>query len=205
MKLRAWLFTALFISMSFMLQAAPLYRAGQTDPSSWRKLLHGEISASYLFSNSYLEDYTGQVSSDRLRGVSARALWSPLAWLAVGAEYTHLGKVSLPQSMVDSYQVTQTGAIVKLTLSPDTNPRLYVVGGYGRSKHSLRFSAFLTDTTYTQPYWMAGLGVETCVYRAVFLAAEGNIYWNRTAYIHTYHKLSGHAYGALQLRAGLRF
>lgn len=203
MKHLAWVFiVCLFTGYTF---GAPVYRAGKPEPAAISRYLHGEVSAAYQFSNSYLEDYLGQVSSERLHGWSARALWSPLSWLSVGAEYTRWGNVSLQQAVVDAYRVSQVGAVFKLTLSPDTNPRLYLVGGYGRSTQRLQFSAYLSNTTYTQPYWMAGLGVETDVYRALFLAAEGNLYWNRTQYIHPYYKLSGHAYGVLQVRAGVRF
>ncbi len=185
--------------------AAPYYRAGQANPSPLQRFLHGEVSASYQFTTGYLQDYLEQTSSDRLHAVGVRALLSPLPWLSAGVDYTRSSKENIPAAWVSSYQETHLGAVVKVTLSPDTNPRFYLLGGYGRSTQRLHFSKFFAPATKKQPYWMLGLGMECDIYRALFLAAEGNIYWHNTQYLHSYYKLSSHATGAVQLRLGVRF
>jgi len=206
MKLRAWAFLTVLVAMPFVSAGgAPLYQAGQHHSSVVHNLLHGEISAGYQFSNAFLQDYDGQSDSSHLRGAGVRALWSPLPWLSAGAEYTRLGKVDLEQAWVSSYTLSRTGAVVKLTLSPDTNPRLYLLGGFGRSEHHLQFSKMFSSHKKSQTYWTAGLGVECSVYKAVFAAVEATMHWEKAVYIHPLYKLSSHAQTELQLRAGVRF
>ena len=65
--------------------SAPLYRAGETSPDI-SSLLHGEISADYQFSSQKMKTERGDQTTSALKGWNARALWTPLPWLSVGAE-----------------------------------------------------------------------------------------------------------------------
>jgi len=198
-----WL-AVVFLFFSVGVSATPVYRAGQaTSPAT--RWLHGEISGGYTFTNQSLQDYLGQFSSASLRGWNVRALWSPLAWLAAGAEYTRLAEVSLSPALVDGYTLSRTGAVVKLTLSPNTNPRFYLLGGYGRSTHRLAFTSGTPAYKKAQNYWKAALGAEVAVYKSIFAAAEGEILWYETASLHTLYQLSSRMETALQVRAGIRF
>lgn len=206
MKLRAWVFLTVLVALPFVpADGAPLYQAGQGRSSAAANLLHGEISAGYQFSNAFLQDYKEHYDSSHLRGAGVRALWSPLPWLSAGAEYTRLGKADLEQAWVSSYTLSRMGAVVKLTLSPDTNPRLYLLGGFGRSEHRLEFNTMFSSHKKSQTYWTAGLGVECSVYKPVFVAAEATVHWEKSIYIHPIYKLSSHAQTELQFRAGVRF
>lgn len=206
MKLRAWAFLTVLLSLPFVsADGAPLYQAGQGRSSTVTNFLHGEISAGYQFSNAFVQDYSEQYASSHLRGAGVRALWSPLAWLSAGAEYTRLGKADLEEAWVSSYTLSRIGAVIKFTLSPDTNPRLYLLGGFGRSEHRLEFSKMFSSHKKSQTYWTTGLGVECSVYKSVFVAAEATMHWEKSVYIHPLYKLSSHAQTELQLRAGVRF
>ncbi len=188
--------------------AGPIYRAGKTS-STPSDLWHGEVSADYLFSSLQLQDFAEEYASSALRGVSMRALWSPLPWLSAGLEYTHFGKTDLVPAFVEAYRASRVGGIVKLTLSPNTYPRLYLIGGYGQTHHKLDFRPLLGIQWQAVdkhiPYWMLGLGVETDVWKNVFAGLEGNIYWNQGRTLGRKHQVDSRVDTAIRLRLGVRF
>ncbi len=187
--------------------AGPVYRAGENSSlSTW---LHGEVSAGYVLDSLKLQDTMEENSSSRLHGFNGRALWSPLTWLSVGAEYSRFAKTDLPQTLVDSYQVSRVGGILKLTLAPDTLPRVYVLAGYGRTRHKLEFLPLPgihwqpVNTSYM--YWMTGLGMEINVWQGLFAAVEGNLFYNRGRNLGKFHQTGSKVDTALQIRLGVRF
>lgn len=156
-----------------------------------------------------LQDYLEESSSSALRGMNGRALWSPLPWLALGAEYTRFFQTDLTAALVDTYRVNRMGGIIKLTLAPNTLPRLYLLAGYGRTVHKLNF-ARLPGMQWSPirkdiPYWLAGLGIEMDVWECVFAGLEGNILWNNNRRLGPYHQTSSKVDTSLQLRMGVRF
>ncbi len=207
MKLRA-LLTWFVLCVSLPVCAAPIYRAGQTS-SSWTSLLHGEVSVDYTFSSLKLEDYLGEYSSDRLQGIGGRALWTPLPWLGVGAEGTLFGETDLKEAMVNSYKASRLGAVAKFTLTPDTNPRFYLLAGLGRTTHELNFRRWIGNTwpsvKKSISYWMLGLGVEVSVWQTCFVAAEGSILFNDSTQLWRYHQIADRREMDVRLRAGVRF
>ena len=133
--------------------------------------------------------------------------------MAVGAEATRFNDVDLKAYFVDAYQVKRLGGVVKLTLSPDTNPRVYLLAQYGRSSHRLNYvrsaeTASWPDhhTTHT-PYWMVGLGLEMDVWKAIFVGVEGDIvkYTSTTLDRLRYYQTNNKKGTALRLRMGVRF
>ena len=137
MTLRAWAFVISLLTCTTIVWGTPIYRAGEKTSTS-RSWLHGEISAGYLFSSNQVEYVSAEDASSRLNGAELRALWSPLPWLALGAEFEKLGNEKL-SPMIEKYAVDRLGGIVKLTLSPNTTPRFYLIGSYGKSKHRLKY------------------------------------------------------------------
>ncbi len=189
--------------------SGPMYRAGETT-SVGHSLLHGELSAGYLFTSNRIKYVTGEDESSRLRGADVRAMWSPLPWLAVGVELDKLGDEKLAP-MIKSYQVKRQEGVIKLTLSPNTTPRFYIIGGYGKSKHKIQYDhSFFPvrlepSVTKNWNYWRVGIGLEADVWKWFFVAAEGN-------YIHYAHreltqlfKIDPRTETNLRLRVGLRF
>lgn len=196
------------LMLSVPAAAGPLYRAGHAK-GAVSDLLHGEVSADYQFSSLQLQDYAAEYTSSALRGLSMRALWSPFTWLAVGMEYTHFGKTDLVPAWVDAYRANRVGGMIKLTLSPNTQPRLYLLAGYGRTQHQLDFRPLpgiqWKAVDKNIPYWMAGLGVETDVWKTIFAGLEGNIYWNKERKLGLHHQTASGMDTALRLRVGVRF
>ena len=209
MKLLAWVCGCCLLLGSASAFGGPIYRAGE--PSSVaNSLLHGELSAGYLVTSNRIKYVTGENDSSRLKGGAIRALWSPLPWLAVGAELDKLGDEKL-DPMVKSYQVTRQEGVIKLTLSPNTTPRFYIIGGYGKSKHKVQYDhsffpvRLAPAVTKNWNYWRAGIGLEADVWKWFFVALEGN-------YIHYAHseltqllKIDSRTETSLQVRLGLRF
>lgn len=197
------------LGWSASVQGAPLYRAGKTHSlaQSW---LHGEISAGYVFSSHQMQNFTQEDVTSRLRGGEVRALWAPTSWLAAGIELTRFKNEDL-LPVLQKYQVQQVAALFKLSLSPDTNPRFYVLAGVGKSKHKLEYNRnFLPVHNYASidksiPFGLTGLGVEIDVWKAVFIGLEGTLTYYKKVKLSNYYELSSHVETALHLRTGVKF
>lgn len=212
MKRLAWVFFILG-GISLPALSAPQYRAGE-DPSAVYSLLHGEISAAYQLSSQKMETKEEDVSTSALKGWDVRALWTPLPWLSVGAEMTRFGDEKLKSAFVSSYESNRMTGLVKLTLSPNTTPRVYVLAGYGRTQHQLNYDhaahpidlqSWPGSEKKTIPYWMAGLGVEMNVWKVVFVGLEGNILRHQTTTLPRFYKTNSKIETALRVRVGVRF
>ncbi len=200
------------MGMSMPVVSAPLYRAGQS--SSLSSLLHGEVSADYQFTSQKMETKLDNLETSSLKGWNVRALWTPLAWLSVGAEMTRFGDEEIKEAFVSSYETDRIAGLVKLTLSPNTSPRVYVLGGYGRTNHQLKYdhSSMITrkwpaNEKKSISYWMIGVGVEVDVWHGVFVGAEGNYLRHQTtalAHPHFY-KTASKSETQVRVRAGVRF
>lgn len=208
MRLLAWvLMSSLLLTAPAF--AAPIYRAGQP-ASSNRSLWHGELSAGYISSSQRLQYVTGEDDSPRLKGGEVRALWAPLAWLAVGGEFSRFEDVSLAPRIQD-YGVQRLGGVVKLTLSPNTSPRFYVLGAVGRSKHKITYDKAFIPYQNKPPvekettYWTAALGVEVDIWKIIFAGVEGSwTHYSKTQFTPLY-EMTSKRETALHLRAGVRF
>ena len=191
--------------------ASPIYRAGQ-DKDSTYCWLHGEISADYQFSSQRMELVTKEDNTAALKGWGLRALWTPVSWLGIGAETTRFENESFKEFFVSSYQNNRVGGLLKATLSPDTNPRVYLLAGYGRISHKLEYdhSSIITASWPTAEkkkagYWMLGIGLETNVWKSVFVGVEGNVFRYTSTQLKRYYQTNSKTETSIRLRAGVRF
>ena len=209
MKLLAGVFAVSLLVLHVSAFGGPIYRAGQKVSAS-RSVWHGELSAGYMFSSHKLEYVTEEDSSSRLRGGEVRALWAPLSWLAVGAEFSKLGGEKFPP-VIETYKISRLAGILKLTLSPNTTPRVYLVGGFGHSKHKLIYdhSYFpvrkYSPVTVGMSFWVAGLGIEVDVWKGIFVGAEGNVVYYSKGQLSEIFKMSSRTETNLRVRGGVRF
>ncbi len=209
MKLLAWVFCGVLLLTGVASFGAPVYRAGDK-VSSARFIWHGELSAGYVLSSHQLENTIEADKTSRLQGAQVRALWAPLSWLAVGMEATHLGEEKLAPA-IKEYKANQVAGIVKLTLSPNTTPRFYVLAGVGKSEHKITYDHSYPPFMKRAPvkkdisFWTVGLGVEADVWKFIFVGVEGTLtHYSKTRLTDIY-AFSSKTQTALQLRAGLRF
>ena len=209
MKLLAKVFAIGLLVLHASAFGGPIYRAGEK-VSTARSVWHGELSAGYVFSSHKLEYATEEDSSSRLRGAEARALWAPLSWLAVGAEFGKLGgEKFLP--VVESDSGRRWAGILRLPLAPNTAPRVYLVGGFGRSEHKLTYdhSYFpvrkYPPVTVGMNFWTAGLGIEADVWKGIFVGVEGNVVYYSKGQLSEIFKMSSRTETNLRVRGGVRF
>ena len=193
--------------------SAPLYRAGETSLAI-SSLLHGEISADYQFSSQKMKTERGDQTTSALKGWNARALWTPLPWLSVGAEMGQSADQELRAAFVSSYESRRIGGIIKLTLSPNTTPRVYLLAGYGKTSHRLNYdhsvnpialSTWPGSEKKTVPYWMIGVGMEMDVWKALFLGIEGNLLRHQSTQLPRFYKVDSRIETALRVRVGVKF
>lgn len=209
MRLLTWVFCSVLLCSGVIVQGAPVYRAGEK-VSSARSIWHGEVSGGYIFSSYQLENTVEADKTSRLQGANVRALWAPLSWLAVGAEMNHLGSEKLKPA-IEEYKVNQVAGIVKLTLSPNTTPRFYMLAGVGKSTHKMTYDRTFLPFSLRPPvekdfsFWTVGLGVEADVWKMVFVGIEGTLTRYNKTQLTDWYSLSSKTQTALVVRAGVRF
>ena len=209
MKLLALVFSSVCLFTGVTVFGAPIYRAGES-VSTGRSVWHGEISGGYLFSSHQLENTVEADKTSRLHGVNGRALWAPLSWLAVGAEMNYLGDEKL-EPAVKEYKVNQMEGIIKLTLSPDTTPRFYVLAGMGKSDHKLTYDRSYGPFMKRLPvekkfdFWTVGVGIEADVWKIIFVGIEGMVTRYKKTQLTEFYAFSSKTQTSLAGRVGVRF
>ena len=80
---------------------------------------------------------------------------------------------------VKEYKVNQWAGIAKLTLSPNTTPRFYVLAGAGKSTHKMTWTQapfnWRSPVDKSIPFWTVGLGLEADVWKMIFVGVEGTL------------------------------
>jgi len=189
------------------LSGAPLYRVGAPKPQD--DFVHWEVSAEGVFSSAEVEDSDGNKALNGARGVGLRTTYALRPWLALGAEGLHFKKQTFGP-FVKRYEAERVGILAKITLSPDTSPRAYAVLGAGKNFYSLTYgktmaSAHWKKTKKSASYVQLGLGLETDIWKAWFIGAEGDIFYGRKTGLGRYYQ-TGKTWEALgRLRTGIRF
>lgn len=127
---------------------------------------------------------------------------------------THFGNEKLRVAMVDPYKTDRIAGLVKLTLTPNTSPRLYILGGYGRTSHHIHYDHSIDPIGLQKwpssekkniPYWMAGVGIEIDVWKTVFIGMEGNLLRHQSTTLPRLYKTNSKTETAFRIRAGVHF
>lgn len=137
-------------------------------PKNERRWL--EISASWTRSLTPLKDHGGYTQLSHQEGLSGRALFVITPWFSLGAEGTRF-ETEKGIAMVSAYREKRYGAVGKFTLTPNTQPKVYVLAGAGKTKRELSYQ-FSLDESSKMNYLEAAIGLEVAVWKGLFLAAE---------------------------------
>ncbi len=196
---------ALFL-VSFLigtaLQAQEVYHAGEYIPAV-EKRNWVEISAAATRSFYRLQDVGKQDQLTHQTGLSGRALLVLTPWLGIGAEGTWFEKEK-SIAYVPGYKTIRYGLIGKFTLTPDTQPSVYVLAGTGKTKREFSY-AFNLQETDTTSYILSGVGLEVSVFRGLFIAAEVDGVYNLHRHVSRFFALNRRWEIEVSARAGIRF
>lgn len=189
-----------------LLSAGQEYRAGEKTYHPARQFAHWEVSAAWEGSSSEVSLIKGSSSSDGLHGVAGRVLYYPYRWAGVGIEGTYFSEKSV-SPLVNSYRVHRLGVVGKLHLSPDTNPRIYLVAGAGQTSHQFKYLSVYEGMNTTKDIWygLGGIGTEITLYRACFVLLEGRFIYNKHATLTRFYTLSKRWEGDARIGLGVRF
>lgn len=182
------------------------YRAGEKIYQPSGSFAHWEVSAAWEGSSSEVSLKNAHSSSDGLHGISGRVLYYPFRIFAIGAEGTYYRKQSLTP-LLQSYRVHRVGVLGKLHLSPDTNPRIYLVAGAGQTSYQFKYIPTFEDmdTTKNNFYVMGGVGMEIALYRALFMALEGRFLYNKHVTLSNFYTLTKRWEEDVRVGVGVRF
>ena len=172
--MKHWVYAVLVLLLFSPFSFSQMYRvqdySERTEMPAGKAALRWEISAAAFANTLALQDFTGQAVSDGEIGADLRLLYKASDWFAVGAE----GKVSTAygtQNGLSGYLGRSVGAVAKVTLTPDSMPRAYVLAGGGKSSYDVEFFSEAKRTLSSYYAWL-GWGVETDLSERVFGAFE---------------------------------
>jgi len=150
---------------------AQIYHAGEENSSVKKAGSWLELSAAGTRMFSGLEDRGGHDQLSHQDGLSGRALVNVLPWLGLGVEGTWFEEAK-DIDFVNGYKALRYGIVGKFTLTPSTQPQVYLLAGIGKTKRELDYAFALSETAKTH-YLLAGIGVEVELWSGIFLALEG--------------------------------
>jgi len=161
-----------------------------------------EISAGLIGTSRTISPQRGnETFFSHQHGTSLRALYYAAPWLAFGLEGTDFR--TRHTSEISRFRTRQIQALVKFTLTPNTQPAVYVLAGAGRNYHSFDYTFNWSETAHTS-YLFNGIGMELRVYKTIFTAAE----WDVLYHLHT--RMGSFCHGnrheqVIAGRVGIRF
>lgn len=165
-------FQALFLVslLSVLPLNAQTYQAAEkgSSPKSGRHFL--ELSMAGTRSLTPLKDRGGYTQLSHQDGFSGRALFIVSPWFSVGAEGTWF-ETEKGIAMVSAYREKRYGAVGKFTLTPNTQPKVYLLAGAGKTKQEFEYAFSLNEASKTN-YFEAAVGIEVALWKGIFLAAE---------------------------------
>lgn len=204
--MKKWQALFLISFLAYVPVSAQVYHAGQSvqtgTPREWV-----EVSGGWGTSFSRLEDGANDKQLSHQEGISGRALFWATSWLGVGGEGIWF-KTEKGIPMVPQYKMRRYGLITKWVLTPDTQPRAYLLLGMGNTKREFhyQFSPFYQYTeTNKSSYGLAGAGLEVTMWRNLFLAGEIQLLYNQHKHVSEFFRLHSRFETGASLRAGLRF
>ncbi len=189
--------------VSLQLYAADVYHGGQAAPRPV-SFPRWEVSAGWIYSDLALEDRVEEMFTGQ-GGFTARALFYPLRWLAVGAEGSWFNQKNFYQI---SYQENRQGLLTKWLLTPDTKPTLYVLLGAGKRHQELTYAqASLAKFNRREHsyYGLCGLGLTIPVYGVFSVEAEGHLVYMGHQKIDKFFQQAHRYERAVSLRGVLHF
>ena len=194
---------ALFLISLFFVVPFAAYAKEDHLPSAAKAHHWVELSVGATRSFGRLKDGGGYTQLTHLNGLSGRALVAFLPWLSVGAEGTWFEKEK-DIAYVSSYKARRYGLIGKFTLTPDTEPKVYLLGGYGKTKQSFTYLFPLNETHQTN-YFLVGVGLDVDIWKNIFLAAEGYGLYNTHRHISRFFEQQHRLETGVLVRVGVKF
>ncbi len=173
------------------------------------KLLHRqsfsrwEISAGVVGSLTELRDFVDQSLAKGEIGAELRVLYGVWDWFALGVGASLARPIKTAESL-DSYQSRYLEGLGKVTLTPQTSPRSYLLIGGGVLYREVDYFEDWTDSS-SSPYLTFGWGIETDIGSLWFCGLELRGNYLLTSPSNTYFYFSTRWEAAVHLRTGLRF
>lgn len=195
----------LFICLPLLSAGQPYeYRAGQSQSAA--AFARWEAAAAWRVSAQEAQVKNGSTSTDGLHGLSARVLVYPLRYVAVGVEGTQFSSQTLAP-LVEDYKSRRLGVVGKVHLSPDTNPRIYLTLGAGKSFYRLNYVPAAHHGADKKDifYLSGGVGLEISLYKSLFLAAEVQLFYHSQTELTAFYALSKRYSLDGNLGIGVRF
>lgn len=188
-----------------LLTALPLhaqtYHAGDNAASARHNRVEISVAAARSFVR--LQDGGGHTQLPHQDGLSGRALFVLSPRFALGAEGTWFEKEK-DISFVSSAKARRYGAAFKFTLTPNTQPNVYLLAGAGKTKREFTYNFSFSETSSTN-YVSLAVGVEAELWHGIFVAAEGYEIYNVHAHCGKFFKTRHRLEPGLVVRAGVKF
>lgn len=180
------------------------YHAGEnTAPAAYPRW---EVAAGWSASAGEVSLKNGSASLDGQHGFYGRVLYAPWKRILLGAEGTLFSSHAI-EPIVQKYNAKRIGLLAEYLLTPDTNPRVYLLAGGGVTQHHFRFVDPYRGNNHTRSvgYITGGAGIEVNVWKNVFAAVEGRMVYNTKDDLNLFYHLSKRWETEGKLLLGVRF
>lgn len=140
----------------------------------------GPISLELQGVSSYgtIQDAEGHRLSRVQYGGRVRAWWWVRETLAVGIAGQYLKAADMKTHALTPFTRREEDLLVRLTLTPDTLPTLYIIAGVGHVHQRSRLRRQTKDFSSRGLVWRAGIGGEVRLWKGWQLVGEGQVVYD---------------------------
>lgn len=142
--------------------------AGQVRYSS----TYVQLQASIVSSFGTIKDAEGSAVVRKMEGWRTSAFVRVYRTLSVGAQFEKLSEKDQRTNLITPIKQQTWAALVKWTITPDTQPQLYIVAGAGQTKYSSRFPLARNTLDGHSMSWIGAIGADIRIWRTLHLQGE---------------------------------
>lgn len=179
-----------------------IYQAGQAARPHAAPTAAWDVSLSVYRSPMHVVDPVQEDLFAGETGLSARGLYRFSDWLAGGMEGGISRRKDFP--LQNTYRHLYYGAVTKWIVTPQTQPRVYLLLGGGISRRKLSYAGMWAHSVRAK-YVTAGIGTEVDIWKSGYIGLETQARYNTHRTLDNFTALERRLEVILGLRAGLRF
>lgn len=178
------LLTLLFAVPALSARTNPLYlyRAEEdlavSDRRESPRAIWLELRAGPVVSWGQVKDKKADTVSRQMQGWNGSLFLHLSRWIALGAQIEKLDEKDQQTTLIKSIKRDMWAGLLKWTLTPETEPKIYTILGLGKAQYHSRFLLRDRKLDFQTLTLIAGLGVDIHIWKGLYLLGEYQLHYD---------------------------
>lgn len=143
-----------------------------------RNAIYIELQAAGVASFGQINDADENTITGVMQGWRAGGFVHVSRWIALGGQVEELSAQDQRTNMLEPIKRHLWAGLVKWTLTPNTNPKVYAVFGAGQVQYRTKFPLQKHDLNAKSTVMLCGLGADINIWKGLHLLGEYTIQWD---------------------------